>query len=200
MIKKQITYPILSSVKKLGRGWVFTARNFVKIGSRNSVDKILSRLAARNDIRSLGWGIYDYPIYDLEKGCLPPEPLAVAKALAVQSSSKLQFAGAQSCLLLEVPHPQDKRNIYLTSGRTKKFSISGIDIYFKHTVIPPARSLYDKANLAVQAMIYLGSNLSKQTTSNIIGKLDGKEKRRLKRLMNDCPKNIIEIMHKSALL
>jgi hypothetical protein len=48
---KSIDSQILQRVKSSGRGWVFTASNFLDLGSRDAVDKTLSRQSQGGIIR-----------------------------------------------------------------------------------------------------------------------------------------------------
>ena len=44
-----------------GHGWVFSANDFLDLGSRDAVDKTLSRMAATASIRRVARGLYDVP-------------------------------------------------------------------------------------------------------------------------------------------
>ena len=57
---QSIDSQILQRVKASGRGWGFTASNFVDLGSRDAVDKTLTRQSQGGVIRKLARGLYDY--------------------------------------------------------------------------------------------------------------------------------------------
>jgi len=90
---QSIDSQILQQVKTRGRGWVFTASNFVDLGSRDAVDKTLSRQSQGGIIRKLALGIYDYPRKDPQLGPLSPSIDAIAKALRGRDAIRLQPAG-----------------------------------------------------------------------------------------------------------
>ena len=69
---KSIDSQILQRVKAVGRGRVFTPRDFLDLGSRDAVDKALSRHAQSGTIRKLARGLYDYPRQDPQFGLLSP--------------------------------------------------------------------------------------------------------------------------------
>lgn len=69
---QSIDSQILQRVKIRGRGWVFTASNFVELGSRDAVDETLSRQSQGGIIRKLTRGTYDYPRKDAQLGSLSP--------------------------------------------------------------------------------------------------------------------------------
>ncbi len=76
-------------------GSTFTPEaDFLDLGGRDAVDKVLSRLAAKGTIRRLARGLYDYPREHAELGVLSPDIEKVAKALAGKDRIRLQPAGA----------------------------------------------------------------------------------------------------------
>lgn len=98
-----ITEKIKFKIKKKVRGWVFTPRDFLNIRHFNTVNPLLDRLENRGEIRSLGKGLYDYPIINKETGKLqPPKLEALIRAVEVQLGDKFQFSGAYAALLLGV--------------------------------------------------------------------------------------------------
>src|SRR3984885_15770183 len=64
------------------RGWVFTPRNFLDLGTRATVDQTLSRLARQGMIRRLGRGLYDYPKQNKLLGTLSPSTDNLAQAIS----------------------------------------------------------------------------------------------------------------------
>ena len=90
----QITKKVLYHIQKKGRGYVFCAKDFLKISHRNTLDKLLHRLNIKGTIRDIGWGLFDYPIIDRESsGYKPPSIIAIIRALQVQFNDKFQYSG-----------------------------------------------------------------------------------------------------------
>jgi Family of unknown function (DUF6088) len=83
-----------------GRGSVFTPNDFLDLGSRDAVDKALSRLTTRGVVRRLARGLYEYPREHPELGTLSPNIEKVAKALTGKDRIRLQPAGAYATNLL----------------------------------------------------------------------------------------------------
>lgn len=83
-----------------GRGSVFTPNDFLDLGGRDAVDKALSRLAKRGEVRRLARGLYEYPREHPELGALSADIEKVAKALAGKDRLRLQPAGAYATNLL----------------------------------------------------------------------------------------------------
>ena len=76
-----------------GRGSVFTPKDFLDLGGRDAVDKALSRLATRGEVRRLARGLYEYPREHPELGTLSPDIEKIAKALSGKDRLRLQPAG-----------------------------------------------------------------------------------------------------------
>src|SRR5439155_15380045 len=52
---------MLARIKSRGESWVFSPTDFLDLGSRDAVDKALSRMAATGKIRRVARGLYDVP-------------------------------------------------------------------------------------------------------------------------------------------
>ena len=63
---------IIRRIHTKQRGWVFTPKHFLDVGSREAIDQTLSRLVKQGKIRRLGRGIYDYPKQHPSLGTLSP--------------------------------------------------------------------------------------------------------------------------------
>lgn len=79
-----------------GRGSVFTPRDFLDVAARSAVDQALSRLAKNGKLRRLTRGLYDFPKVHPQLGPLSPTPDDVAQALARETGSQVQIAGARA--------------------------------------------------------------------------------------------------------
>lgn len=73
---------ILNRIYGSGKGSVFTPGRFLDLGSRDAVDKVLSRLVQKGTIRRLARGLYDYPEQHPIMGVLAPSPDTISRALA----------------------------------------------------------------------------------------------------------------------
>src|SRR3546814_9456302 len=87
---------IMRRARAGGRGGVFTPRDFLDVAARAAVDQALSRLAKTGKLRRLARGLYDFPKVHPKLGPLSPTPNEVAKALAGETGSQVQIAGARA--------------------------------------------------------------------------------------------------------
>lgn len=182
-----ITAKIQNKIIKQGRGWVFTPRDFLNIRHFNTVNPLLDRIESRGIIRSLGGGLYDYPVIDVDTG-LPKSPKlhAVIRALEKQLNDKLQFSGAYACFLLGLTKKMPAELKYLSNKQSRVVESAGFKIKISSTIIPTPRNKYDKATLAIQAIKYIGKNkLQLAHVKKIKKQLSETELRKLKRLSNN---------------
>ena len=85
---------VLSRVYGNGRGYAFSSNDFIDKLSINNIDKALSSLTKKEQIRRVARGIYDYPKYsNLLKKELSPDIEQVARAYARKFNWKIEISG-----------------------------------------------------------------------------------------------------------
>lgn len=86
-----VSHAIIYRIWGMGRGSAFTSGEFGDLGSRNAIDKALSRLQQEKVVRRLKPGLYDYPRTNKKLGGrLSPELDQVAKAIARKNGLRIQ--------------------------------------------------------------------------------------------------------------
>lgn len=158
---------ILKRVRASGRGGVFTPADFLDLGSRANVDQTLSRLVARNHLRKLARGLYDYPRVSSRLGLLSPDPDQVARALA--SDAALQVPGAVAANRLGLTTQVAAKPMYLTDGPSRSAKIGRQTITLKHTARLPAAG--KQAGDVYQALRWLGRDA---VTDDVVSRLRSK--------------------------
>lgn len=159
---------IVDTIKKRlnshGRGWCFTAKNFLDL-SPIGVRKALSRLENEKVIRRLTQGLYEYPRQHPDLGILPPQIDEIAKAIAEKNGIKIQPAGAYAANLVGLSEQVPAKAIFLTSGPSKKLKIGKLEIIFRTA---REKSLHASGNvgLVVQALRNLGKGHIDVTAKN----------------------------------
>ena len=101
----------------------FSPTDFLDLGSRNAVDKALSRRAAAASIRRVACGLYDVPRKHPIVGLAVPSADNVAKALAEKAGTRLQPTGAYAANLLGLSDQVPAKVVFLTDGRSKRVRI-----------------------------------------------------------------------------
>jgi hypothetical protein len=114
---------ILSRFYGNGRGHVATQKHFLDLGSRDGIDKALSRLTRNGKLRRIARGLYEYPRTSPILGELSPDLNKVATAMAGREGTRLQPTGAYAANLLHLSEQVPMKVVFLTDGTSKKVII-----------------------------------------------------------------------------
>jgi Family of unknown function (DUF6088) len=147
---------VLDRIYGNGRGWVFTPKRFLDLGSRSAVDKALNRLADAGTIRRLARGLYDYPERHPKLGLLSPAPDAIAKAISEKDESRLQPSGPYAVNRLGLSQQVPAKMVYLTDGAEKTVTVGNQTIQLRRTTPKNMATAGSISGLVTQAFRYLG--------------------------------------------
>ncbi len=166
---------ILRRVRGKGRGFVFTAADFLDLGSRSAVDQVLSRLARDLQVRRLDRGVYDYPRTLSGVGEVWPAVDVVARALARQTGSAIKPSPARAANLLGLSNQVPATSLFFTDGKNRSVTLGKTQIRLKHA--RPA----DMALPGTQALSFLGRDAggSAATVQHLARVLAPRDKARL---------------------
>jgi hypothetical protein len=139
-----------------GRGSAFTPNDFLDLGGRDAIDKVLSRLAAKGTIRRLARGLYEYPREHAELGTLSPDIEKVARALAGKHRLRLQPAGAYATNLLGLSEQVPAKVVFLTDGPSRTVKIGRQEIQLRRTTPRNMAAAGRMSGLLMQAFRHLG--------------------------------------------
>ena len=89
-----------SRIYSKGRGWCFTPSHFADLGNNDAIRQALSRLAKKQIIRRLAFGLYEYQRQHHTLGDLPPRVEDIIKAVTEKDKIKYQPSGAYAANLL----------------------------------------------------------------------------------------------------
>jgi hypothetical protein len=148
---------IVTRIERLGAGKAFSAKDFLDIGSRGTVDMALSGLTRRGTIRRIRRGLYDMPkVNPALGGKLSPDIDEAARAIARRQRWKIVPEGAWAANLLGLSTQVPSKIIYLTDGPNNEVPIGRRTIHFKHARPKAMAGLDGKFALVVQALRHLG--------------------------------------------
>jgi hypothetical protein len=168
-----------------GRGSVFTPNDFLDLGGRDAVDKALSRLATRGEVRRLARGLYEYPREHPELGTLSPDIEKVAKALAGKDRLRLQPAGAYATNLLGLSEQVPAKVVFLTDGPSRTVKIGRQEIQLRRTTPRNMAAAGRLSGLLMQAFRHLGrQHITEQRMAHLKRTLPTKERNQL---LKDLP-------------
>ena len=130
--------------------------DFLDIGSRESVDLALHRLARKGTIRRLARGVYDFPQEHPVLGLLSPSPDTVARALAGRDRTRLQPAGAYAANALGLSEQVPAKAVFLTDGASRTVRIGQTTIQLRRTTPRNMAAAGRLSGLVIQALRELG--------------------------------------------
>jgi uncharacterized protein DUF6088 len=183
-----IAAAILKRIRVRGRGWVFTPKDFLNLGSRHPVDLALARLARDKIIRRLTQGVYDYPRVHKKLGILAPNPDDVAAVLAAKTGSRVQVSGARAANLLGLTDQVPAQLVYLTDGPAHRVKIGAQTIQLKPARPSRFPGAGTPAGLAIQAIRAVGPSANKDFVVRQLSRaLSANDKRQLAKLIKHAP-------------
>lgn len=146
---------ILQQARSLPEGGILLPREFLHLGSRSAVDQAFSRLARAGRLLRVARGIYAVPISS-RFGSRTPSPEKVIRALAEQSGEIVVPHGASAANILGLTQQVPIREVYLTSGRTRKLKLGRSEVLVKHAPHWMLALGTRPAGSAVRALAWIG--------------------------------------------
>jgi hypothetical protein len=180
------TDSILLKIKDLGKGAVFTPKDFLDVAGRGMVDMTLKKLLHEGKVRRLARGLYDIPKQSkLLRTQLSPDIDAVARAIARRFRWRIVPSGAHAANLLGLSTQVPAKVVYLADGidRTKTFTIGSRSLIFRASR-PRGFGGTDNpiSAVVIQALRYLGKEgITRQSIATLRARLPNKARQQLLR-------------------
>lgn len=150
---------ILARIERRGKGKAFSAKDFLDIASRGTIDMTLASLTRRGAIRRVRRGLYDVPrVNPALGGELSPDIDEAARAIARRQRWKIVPDGPWAANLLGLSTQVPAKIIYLTDGPNKEIPIGRRTIQLKHARPKALSGPEGKSALVVQALRHLGKD------------------------------------------
>ena len=146
---------IQNRARALPEGGVLSPKEFLHLGSRAAVDQAFSRLAKAGKLLRVARGAYVAPVSS-RFGARAPAPEKVVKALAEQYGEVVAPHGASSANALGLTRQVPIREVYLTSGRTRKLNLGRSEVLVKHAPRWMLALGARPAGAAVRALAWIG--------------------------------------------
>lgn len=172
---------LLKRINRLGEGKAFSAKDFLDIASRATIDWTFYGLIREGKIRRIRRGLYDVPkINEALGGQLSPDIDEAARAIARRQRWKIVPDGAWAANLLGLSTQVPSKIIYLTDGPNNEVPIGRRVIHFKHARPKAIAGPEGKFALVVQALRYLGKEaVGSREIEKLSSSLSKSEKQRL---------------------
>ena len=198
-MQNSVAAKIINRIGSAKQGWVFTAKDFVDLGTRSNVDFILHNLTQKQIIYRIGRGIYNVPIKHPKLGTLSPAKDDILRALSSKTGEIIQPSGAEAANWLGLSTQVPARPYSLTSGQSRMLNVGNSTIKLKHTRIRPLHGQPDKASLVIQALLYMGKEHIDNKAIQICSKqLSADQKDDLLRMAAQVPGWLTSIIHNIA--
>lgn len=165
---QSIDTKIFDRIRRNAFGRVFSARDFLDLGSRPAIDQTLSRHCRAGRLRKIARGLYDLPRLDPQLGQLSPNSDAIADALKGRDAIRLQPTGAHAANMLGLSDHVPVKIVYLTDGPSRRVTVGGLDIVLKHTTTRNMATAGRLSGLVIQALRWLGKD---HVDDSIVAKL-----------------------------
>jgi hypothetical protein len=147
---------IMQRARTRGRGGVFTPSDFLDVAGRAAVDQGLSRLVKAGKLRRLARGLYDFPKMHPKLGTLSPGPDDVAQALARETGSQVQIAGARAANAIGLSTQVPAQSTYLTDGPSRRVVLGKRVVDLRHASPKHLIAPGSPAGTVVQALRHVG--------------------------------------------
>ena len=160
---------------KAAEGVPTAAKELLHLGTRAAVDQTLSRLVRRGSLIRVSRGLYVRPIKG-RFGVRPPEPVTLVQAIAEQRGESAVRHGAAEANALGLTTQVPVREVYLTSGPTRKLKLGNQVIELRHA---PAWQLAlpgRKAGALIRALAWLGPEHASHAIEAVRGRLPESER------------------------
>ena len=156
---QSIENKIISRVYGKGRGWVFSKKDFARLGSPESLDLALYRLEKKGTIRRVLRGLYDYPGFsELLDQELSPDTHQVARALSRKFGWRIYPSGPTALNLMGLSTQVPGRIVYLSDGPARSYDVGNTELTFKNAALKETGFKLPESALIVQGLKSLGQD------------------------------------------
>ncbi len=157
---------ILSHTQSLPEGGVVSPKEFLHLGSRAAVDQAFSRLAKEGKLLRVARGTYVTPVSS-RFGTRAPAPEKVVQSLAAHSGEVVTPHGANAANALGLTQQVSIREVYLTSGRSRKLKLGRSEVTVKHAPRWMLALGVGPAGAAVRALAWMGPSHVRESLATL---------------------------------
>ena len=172
---------IRSKILSVPQGQPFTTSCFAKYGSRDAVDRALSRIVKEGEIIRLSRGVFVRPKTNRFIGTVLPGVSKVVQTIARKNGETIQVHGAEAVRLFGFSTQVPIITVFLTNGSSRSIRIVNTNVRMIHTSNNRLLQFAGKpADIAIVALWYLGkTNVTSETVARVRQVIGSKEFDRL---------------------
>lgn len=161
---------ILNAASRLAEGEPLVAKLFLHLGSRAAVDQALARLARSGQVLRISRGVYVLPV-QTKFGVRPPSAQNVVEALARVKGEQVAPHGAAAANALGVTPQVPMREVYLTSGPSRRLKLGAQEVELRHAAAWLLTLPDNPAGQVIRALAWLGPEQARATLAELTRKL-----------------------------
>jgi hypothetical protein len=120
-----------SSAKALPEGGLIFPKGFLRLASRAAVDQAFARLTREGKLLRVSRGVYTSPVSS-RFGVRPPSTISVIESIESFSGEIVVPNGAAEANVLGLTTQVPIREVFLTSGRSRKLHLGNRVVELKH--------------------------------------------------------------------
>lgn len=177
-----ISEKIKAKIENIEKGEIFSAIHFLELAERPTINKILSKMSEKEEIKRVSRGLYYVPI-ESRFGKVPADTINVINAIIQKTGEKIQIHGAEAARRLRLSTQMPLSRVFYTSGRSRELIVEGARIKFIHT--DNKRKLQfplEKTGLIISALHYFGKQgMNKKRFKELKEQISEAEWEKLKR-------------------
>jgi hypothetical protein len=165
---------ILSAARTMPLGGLLSPKEFLHLAARAAVDKTLSRLAQDGQLMRVSRGAYVAP-YQGRFGARPPSTESVLQALEASGGETVVANGAADANALGLTTQVPMREVFLTSGPSRKLQLGHRCVELKHGNRWQLLLGKRPAGMALRALYWLGPEAAPAALEQLRAKLSEPE-------------------------
>jgi hypothetical protein len=172
---------------RASRGAVFSAKDFLDLGSRAAVDQALARVTRAGKVRRIGRGLYDVPLKGSVVGVRAPSLDSIAAAVARKSAARIAPTGAQAANMLGLTTQVPAQARFLTDRRGKIVRV-GKQVIRLHHASPRRLAGHAVSHAVIEAIRHVGpGRITISDTRRIRDMLSPKDRQALRKDLHHAP-------------
>jgi hypothetical protein len=161
MNKPDLKAQILQRISSAPTSAVWTPADFLDLGTRDAVDKVLQRLVNADDLRRIDRGLYDRPgINSLTRQASAPDPRQIIDAIARRDQIRVLVDGMTAANDLGLTNAVPSKIVVHTDARLRSIHLGNMIITFKPTAASKLFWAGRPAMRIVQALHWLRDTLN----------------------------------------
>jgi hypothetical protein len=195
----QLAQAILTHAQSLVEGGLISPKEFLHLGSRAAIDQTLSRLAREGELLRVGRGAYALPVQG-RFGARPPSIESVVETIEFAGGETIVASGAAEANALGLTTQVPTREIYFTSGPSRRLKLGNREVELKHA--KQWQMLLGKrpAGKAIRALIWLGPEQAASALGELRHKLPAQEWEAMQQARAGLPSWVAKAISEAAVV